>query len=119
MIAAIAVMTGYNLKDDNVQATIFLCLVGMTLADCLPTVGANVSKVLTRKAILSISGEMIGKINKAVGAKLLTRFGTKGVIKLGALVPIVGGIVGAAINAATMNAVGNRAKKEFLNAASS
>jgi hypothetical protein len=37
---------------------------------------------------------VITKINQKVGFRLLTKFGSKGVINLGKMVPLTGGIIG-------------------------
>ena len=53
-----------------------------------------------------------------VGFRLLTKFGEKGVINLGKVTPIIGGIIGASVDSATTNSVGNVARKLFIEAQS-
>ncbi len=43
----------------------------------------------------------------------MTKFGTKGVINLGKMVPIVGGIVGGGVNLFSTNKIGNIARDTF------
>ena len=47
---------------------------------------------ITKQAIKEISGETIKSINKAVGFRLVTKLGEKGVVNLGKAVPLVGGL---------------------------
>ena len=58
--------------------------------------------------------EVLNKINKAVGFRLVTKFGTKGLINLGKVVPVLGGVIGGGLDAFTTNIVGNQARNTFL-----
>ncbi|WP_419236289.1 hypothetical protein ACN09D_02895 [Serratia fonticola] len=69
---------------------------------------------LTRSAIRSVSGEVIKTINRAVGFRLLTKFGQKGSINLVKLVPLAGGIVGGALDSISTNIIGNIARQTFI-----
>ena len=105
MIAAIAQMGGYDVRDDKVKSLIYACLV----------VGIQIGKKLTQTAINSISGQVIIKINKAVGFRLLTKAGTTGIVNLTKMVPVIGGVIGGAVDLASTNTVGNIAVETFIN----
>ncbi|GIP46270.1 hypothetical protein J45TS6_47290 [Paenibacillus sp. J45TS6] len=60
-----------------------------------------------------IPNEVIKAINKKVGARLLTKFGEKGVINLGKAVPVLGGIIGGAVDGIGTNIIGKTAKNTF------
>lgn len=114
MIAAIAHMGGHEVNNDRSQTMMYVCLAGNAAADVLKDVGITVAQKLTVNAIKNISGVTLTKINQAVGFRLLTKAGTTGVINLGKAVPILGGIVGGAFDSMTTNAVGNTARKIFI-----
>lgn len=114
MVAAIAYMCGYDIKDDQVKTFVYACLTGNAIKDMLKDVGIIVGSKLTRKAIESISGKMLIEINKRVGFRLFTKFGTKGVINLGKAIPLVGGVIGASFDGISTNIVGNTARDLFL-----
>lgn len=114
MIAAIAYMGGYDLKDDKVRTIVYACLCGSAVSDILKRAGVDVGKKLTLSAIKNMSGAVITKINQAVGFRLLTKFGSKGVINLGKLVPVIGGVIGGTLDGITTNIIGNTARKYFL-----
>ena len=62
----------------------------------------------------NVTREVLNKINKAVGFRLVTKFGTKGLINLGKVVPVLGGVIGGGLDAFTTNIVGNQARNTFL-----
>ncbi|MDM1756779.1 EcsC family protein [Acinetobacter sp. 251-1] len=119
MVAAIAHMCGYDIKDDQVKTFVYACLTGNAIKDMLKDVGIIVGSKLTRKAIEGISGKMLIEINKRVGFRLFTKFGTKGVINLGKAIPLVGGVIGASFDGISTNIVGNTARDLFFHNQSS
>jgi len=114
MIAAIAVMGGYDVRNDRVKALVFSCLVANSAKDVLKDVGIAVGNKLAMNLVKQISGETIKQINKAVGFKLLTKFGQTGVVNLGKAIPFIGGLIGGSIDLATTNAIGNIARDTFI-----
>lgn len=99
MIAGIAYIRGYDLKDDAVKTLLYLCLVGNAVGDVIKQVGIKISGQYTLKKILpKLSREIIVKINKAVGFRLVTKAGSKGIINVAKMVPMLGGIVSATFN---------------------
>ena len=56
---------------------------------------------------------MIKEINQAVGFRLVTKGGSKGLINLGKAIPIFGGIVGGTYNYIETNVYAKKAKKVF------
>lgn len=114
MIAAIAYMGGYDLKNDKVQTLVYVCLCGNSASKVMKNFGTQVGKALAEQFIRNISTGTIKHINKAVGMKLITKFGEKGVISLGKGVPIVGGIIGGTIDGIACNTIGNVAKNVFI-----
>lgn len=114
MIAAIAHMRGYDLKDDQVKTFVFVCLTGQSASDILKQAGIKAGTALTKQAIKKIPGEIIKSINKAVGFRLVTKFGEKGIVNLGKVVPLVGGFIGGTVDGVGTNIIGKTAKKVFI-----
>lgn len=114
MIAAIAQIGGYDLRDDRVKTLVFVCLAGNSAKDVLKTAGISVATAAAKGLIKQIPKTLIGQINKAIGFRLVTKFGTKGAVNLGKAIPFVGGVLGAAMDAAATNAIGNAAIKTFI-----
>jgi uncharacterized protein (DUF697 family) len=57
---------------------------------------------------------VIKEINKKVGFRLLTKFGEKGVVNLGKLIPVLGGMIGGAVDAMTTRGIAKISQKVFL-----
>lgn len=113
MIAAIASIRGYDLHSDQVQTFVYASLAGSSVADIIKKSGITISNKLAIGAVRKIPGAVLTKINQAVGFRLATKFGTKGVVNLGKLVPVAGAGVGAIFDAATTKAIARMAKKTF------
>lgn len=113
MIAAIAHMSGYDLKDDKVKTMVYACLTGNAIKEVLKDVGIELGTKVAISAINSISAQTITAINQKVGFRLLTKFGETGVINLGKAVPIVGGLVGGSFDLYTTNKIGEIAREVF------
>jgi uncharacterized protein (DUF697 family) len=115
MIMAIAIIGGYDIKDDKVKSLVFACLAGNTAREILKEAGVQMAqKLVLRKVIANISKDVIIRINRMVGFRLLTKFGSKGVINLGKGVPVVGGVIGGIIDGVWTNQTGNMAVKWFM-----
>ena len=99
MIAAIASLRGYDIYSDQVKTLIYACMVGNALGDVIKQAGIKTATQLTVKKLLpKLTREIIVKVNKAVGFRLLTKGGTKGLINVGKVIPFIGGIVGGSFN---------------------
>ena len=59
--------------------------------------------------------KVIYQINKKVGFRLVTKFGQKGIINLGKLVPIVGGVIGGTVDTVGTLTVGKQLKISLFN----
>lgn len=115
MIATLAYMGGLNPSDDEVQTLCYVGLLGKGASDVLKQMGIRVGTRLTNNMITKISGASLIKINKAVGMRLITKFGEKGVINLGKGVPVVGGFIGGGFDFATTKAIAKASKNIFIN----
>jgi hypothetical protein len=107
-------MGGYDLKDDRVKTLCYACLTGNAVKDILKDAGIKIGTKLTEQMIRRVSFEVIKKINNAVGFRLVTKFGSTGAINLGKMIPVAGGIIGAAFDGVTTNAIGNAARDTFI-----
>lgn len=114
MIAAVAHLGGHDVRSDEVRTMAFACMCGSSAADVLKGVGVQLGQKLSQQAIKNLSSEVIKKINQAVGFRLVTKFGQKGVVNLGKMIPVVGGIVGGGFDASSTMAIGTVARRMFV-----
>ena len=115
MIAAIAHMTGCDLRHDKVRTLVYLCLLGNGMGEVLKDVGVTITTKFAENFIKKkITKEMLKKINQAVSLRLVTKAGSTGIINLTKLVPVLGGAVSGIFDATTTNIVGNKARDVFL-----
>jgi EcsC protein family len=113
MIAAIAILRGYQPNDPRVRTLAFLCLMGSAAADVLQELSVGLGTRLSTGLILRLSAGSLGKINQAVVARLAGRMGASGLAGLGRLVPLVGGLVGGGFDAMVTRGIGTAAKMAF------
>ena len=114
MIAAIAIMCGYDVKDDKVKTLAYSCLVATSSAEIVKNLGIKIGEKIAVSMLKKLPGALITKINQTVGFRLLTRFGQKGAINLIKGVPFLGGVIGAALDIVSTNTVGNVARDLFI-----
>lgn len=113
MIAAIALIRGYDLNDDEVQTFVYSCIAGVTIADTFKQAGIKVGNKIILNSVNKIPGKALVKINQRIGFRFITKAGEKGIINLGKLVPIVGAGIGSTIDWTSTWTIANRAKKIF------
>lgn len=102
MISAIAHMGGHDIQDDRVKSLVFISMAGNGAKELLKDISVKAGEKLLSKTLERVSVQLAGKI------------GEKGVSSLGKAIPIVGGVVGGAFDAATTRIVGKVAKRIFI-----
>lgn len=114
MVAAIAKIGGYDVRSDQVQTLVYMCLTGTAITDVVKRAGIKIGEKTLVAAVKKIPGSVLVKINQRIGFRLLTKFGEKGVINLGKMVPLAGGVIGGAFDVATTSAIAKNAIKMFI-----
>ena len=116
MAAAIAHISGHDIHSDRVKTFILLTLLGDACKDILKDVGIKVGQGLAKSVLKQIPGKVLIEINKKVGFRLLTKAGEKGAVNLVKMIPLAGGFIGGAFDAAACRIVGKQAKNLFYTA---
>lgn len=114
MIACLAHMGGYDTNSDQVQTLVYACLAGISLDQVVKQVGIKVGVKFANAMVKKIPGTVLTKINQKVGFRLLTKFGTKGVINIGKAIPLVGGVISGGFDFAETKVIADRAYKMFI-----
>lgn len=109
MIACTAYLAGYDLKSDQVQTLVYACLAGVAVNGVLKKAGIQFGQKIAMNLIKKIPGEVLTKINQKVGFRFLTKFGEKGLINLGKMVPGVGAVISGGLDFAETKIIAERA----------
>ena len=114
MIACVAYMADYELNSDQTQTFIYACLAGVAVNGLLKQAGIKFGVKFTNGLIKKIPGKVLTKINQKVGFRFITKFGSKGIVNLGKLLPGVGAIVGGGLDLVETKIIAERAYKWFF-----
>ena len=117
MTAAVARLRGHDIGTEQIRTAVLLTLVGADADDLLKKAGmvAPGGRVVSLAA-QRLPGPALMVVNKGVGFRLLATAGKGAFSKLGRFVPLVGGVVGAGLDAWMINRVADNARREFPHA---
>lgn len=113
MIAAIAYIQGYDVDSEEVRSVIAVSLIGSAGVEAMSKAGVEIGTKTALSALKKVPGSALTKINKAVGFRLVTKFGTKGTINLVKVIPVAGGAVGGTINVVAIRSIAGYTKRNF------
>ncbi len=111
--AAVAHARGYDITADEVRSVILISLLGAGGTAVAAEVGVTIGNKAALAALKALPDSALIAINKRVGFRLLTKFGSTGVINLVRVVPLVGGGTGAVVNIGSMRGIGRYAGTNF------
>ena len=106
-------MYGFDPLDDSVRTLVYLCLTGTSISKICRDAGVQFGNKLTLAIVKKIPGAMLTKINQAVGFRFITKAGSKGIINITKMVPIVGGVIGGAFDFTGTKIIADKAIKVF------
>lgn len=114
MIACTAYMAGFELNSDQTQTFVYACLAGVAVNELIKQAGIKFGIKFANGLIKKIPGKVLTKINQKVGFRFITKFGTKGIVNLGKLVPGVGAVIGGGLDLVETKVIADRAYKWFI-----
>lgn len=114
MIACAAYMAGHEINSDQTQTLIYACLAGVSINSFLKQAGIQFGVKFAGQLVKKIPGKILTKINQKVGFRFLTKFGAKGIINIGKLIPGVGAVIGGTLDYTETKIIANRAYKWFF-----
>ena len=114
MIACTAYMAGYDLHCDQVQSLVYACLAGVAVNSVFKKTGIKLGEKMAVSVIQKIPRNVITRINQRVGFLFITKFGEKGLINLGKLVPGVGALINGGFDFAETKVIANRSYSWFF-----
>ena len=114
MIATLANMAGYDTDSDQVQTLVYACLAGVSVDQVIKRAGIEFGEKALLSLIKRIPRSTLTRINQKVGFKLVTKFGEKGVINLGKMIPAVGGVISGSFDLIETKIIAKRAYNMFI-----
>ena len=114
MIACAAYIGGCDLNDDEVQTFVYACLAGVSVNEIVKKFGVQLGEKLVLQGVKKIPGKVLTKINQRIGFRLITKFGEKGLINIGKMIPVVGAVINGGLDLAETKIIANRAYKMFI-----
>lgn len=115
MIGAIAELGGFHEQTEEKKTGMYLCLLGSQAGDALSKAAGQFTVKFATASLKKLPGKVLTKINKAVGFRLVTKFGQKGLINIHKAIPVIGGVVGGSIDALSTYSIAKASKALFLN----
>ncbi len=115
MIGAIAELGGFHENTEEKKTGMYLCLLGSQAGDVLSKTASQFAVKFATASLKKLPGEVLKKINQAVGFRLFTKFGQKGLVNIHKAIPVLGGVVGGTVDAMSTYAIAKAAKALFLN----
>lgn len=113
MVAAVASARGYDLRQPEIRAAVLLTLVGADSDDLLQKAGVTATGRLSNLAAQRLPGPALMVVNKAVAFRLISQLGKKALVRMGKALPVVGGVVGAGLDAYLLKRIADQARHEF------
>ena len=114
MIACTSYMAGFDLDSDQTQTLVYACLAGVAVNNVIKQAGIKFGVKFANGLIKKIPGKVLIKINQKVGFRFITKFGTKGVVNLGKLIPGVGAVIGGGLDLVETKIIAKRSYKWFF-----
>lgn len=114
MAFSIAYVYGHTKDTTDLKTDLYIILAGDSAKEVLKRVGIEVSKGITKKAVQKyITKDIMIKIWKVVGQKIITKAGEKSLTSFMKMVPLVGAPVGFAFDWIATQTVGRFAMSYY------
>ncbi|WP_406372715.1 EcsC family protein [Streptomyces sp. NBC_01550] len=112
LAGSIAHLRGWDIRDPHVRTVVMMLAIGMSTQSVLAAFGVKVGQKIGEQMIKKIPIAMLRAINKKVGFFLFAKYGTqRAAITLAKGVPILGGLVGGAVDAGATAVIGRATDK--------
>jgi EcsC protein family len=113
MIAGIAHLIGHDLESEYVRSLVLVSLLGASGTTVLGEIGVEAGTKAATAALKRVPGHVLVRLNQRVGFRLVTKFGSRGVVNLVKVIPVLGGGIGAGVNVTSVNLLAGYAKRNF------
>lgn len=91
-----------------------MCLTGTAITDVVKQAGIQIGEKTLTATLKKMPATALTKINQRIGFRLVTKFGEKGVINLGKLIPVAGGVIGGTMDVVSTTVIAKNAINLFI-----
>ncbi len=114
MVGAIAAIRGYDLDDEEIRSRVLAALVGEESEDVLASLGLGpIAGAATRQIAKRVPLSPSSAVARAIGGRMLRRFGLRSVRLFGKAIPGLGGIIGAWSDRRMLKKIARTAMESF------
>jgi len=114
MCMSVAYVYGHTAETTDLKTDIYLIMAGDTAKQALKRLGIEVGKTVTRKAVEKyITREVMVKIWKVIGQRIITKAGQKSLTSFTRMVPLIGAPIGFGFDWFSTRAVGHCAMEYY------
>ena len=114
MVGAIASIRGYDLNDDEVRSRVLAALVGEESEDVLASIGLGpIAGAATRQLEKRLPFSPSSAVARAIGGRVLRRFGLQSARLFGKAIPALGGVIGALSDRGMLKKISRTAMENF------
>jgi hypothetical protein len=123
MVGSIAHLRGYDLQDPRVETMMQLLVAGVGVEKIVKEFGLNLGRKAAEQAVMrgawmsvrAVPGYLVDDIGVRAGYLLVVRYGTaKGAALIYKALPLLGGVIGGAVDGAFTKGIAAAAKKAFV-----
>lgn len=111
LVAAIAILRGYDLDAPGAKAVCAACLCGSPVPDLLREAGVDFGPGVTSRGMASLMPSLADAVARQVRNTLTAKLGAKGLAGFGKALPLIGGLFGGLAESASIKAAGRRARE--------
>lgn len=105
-VAVIALLCGWDVKSDRIKTVALYSMVGGSATGAAAKGATTTATKGAGVALKGLPGAALTAINRSLGFRFVTKFGSQGVVNLVDWIPIVGGVVSGSVNAVLTNRAG-------------
>lgn len=105
-VAVIALLCGWDVNSDRTKTVALYSLVGGSGTSAVATGATAAAKKGAGVALKNLPGTALIAINRSLGFRFITKFGSQGIVNLIDFIPIIGGLVSGSVNAVMTNQAG-------------
>ena len=105
-VAVIALLCGWDVKSNHVKTIALHSMAGGSSTGAAAQGAGRSGAKMAGVWLKNLPGSVIAAINRELGFRCVTKFGSEGLINLAEFIPVIGGLISGGLNAVLTNQAG-------------